>query len=234
MKGNNVRKSRKISALLFDFGGTLAFLDFQTLASEFSCPNRKLDALGLEHAEYEGRAAVDRCLLSGPGTSLEKAYEEYFRGWMLAAGIAEEELCEVGTRFLELHREACLWRVVRPGTFEALERLKSAGFKLGVVSNADGRVEADARRIGFSQFFDVIIDSQVVGIQKPDPRIFMLALQRLGVSANEAIYAGDMYSIDMLGARAAGMAGKLIDQHRLYNWVDHEKIRDVSELHTSD
>jgi HAD superfamily hydrolase (TIGR01549 family) len=234
VKGNNVRKSRKISALLFDFGGTLAFLDFQTLANEFSCPNRKLDALGLEHAEYAGRAAIDRYLLSAPGASLEKAYEEYFRGWMLAAGICEEEIREVGTRFLKLHREACLWRVVRPGTFEALERLKSAGFKLGLVSNADGRVEADARRIGFSRFFDVIIDSQVVGIQKPDPRIFMIALERLGVPANEAIYAGDMYSIDMLGARAAGMAGKLIDQHRRYNWVDHEKIRDVSELHTSD
>ncbi len=232
VKGKTVRKTHKIAALLFDFGGTLAFLDFEGLAREFSKPGgRKLTALGLEHAEYDGRAAVDRYLLSGPRTSLEKAYQEYLRSWMLAAGIPDDEIKAVAKRFLELHREACLWRVVRPGTLETLERLKSAGFKLGVVSNADGRVEADARRMGLSKFFDVIIDSQVVGVHKPDPRIFRIALERLGVAASEAIYAGDMYSIDMLGARAAGMAGKLIDQHRRYDWVEHEKIRDVSELY---
>lgn len=230
MKANNGSKSHKLSTLLFDYGGTLAFLDFELLAREFSRPGRKLDALGLEHAEYEGRAALDRCLLNRPTIGLDAAYEEFFRSWMRAVGIPANEIREIGERFRDLHREACMWRIIRPGTFEALDRLKSAGLKLAIVSNADGRVEADARRFGLASFFDVIIDSQVVGFEKPDPRIFQLALERLGTSAEDAMYVGDIYSIDMLGARAAGIPGKLMDQHGRYNWVEHEKIHNVGEL----
>ena len=50
-----------------------------------------------------------------------------------------------------------------------------------IVSNAEGQVEADAKRFGLAKFFDVIIDSHVVGVAKPDPQIFQLALERLGV-----------------------------------------------------
>ena len=124
-----------------------------------------------------------------------------------------------------------MWRIVREGTHDALERLKSAGFKLGIVSNADGRVAGDAKRLGLAQFFDVIIDSQVVGVEKPNPKIFQLALDALGVPPEEAMYAGDIYAIDMLGARAAGIHGKLIDQHGMYHWIEHPKIRHVGELH---
>ena len=98
-----------------------------------------------------------------------------------------------------------MWRIVRAGTHEALDRLKSAGLKLGIVSNADGRVADDARRFGLAKYFDVIIDSQVVGVEKPNPKIFQLALDALGVPPEEALYAGDIYSIDMLGARSAGI-----------------------------
>src|SRR5438552_7387982 len=132
----------KVSALLFDFGGTLAFLDFDLLAEEFSRPHRRLEPLAIEHAEYQGRAALDRFILSDPKPEMERAYEALFRGWMTALGVDEEEMREIGDRFRAMHAEACMWRVVRPGTLEALGRFKSAGLKLAIVSNADGRVEA--------------------------------------------------------------------------------------------
>ncbi|MGC1344289.1 MAG: hypothetical protein WA854_18290, partial [Candidatus Binataceae bacterium] len=119
---------------MFDFGGTLAFLDYELLAREFSRPGRKLDALGLELAEYRGRAMIDRHLMSGRERDVNSGYEEFFREWLGAAGIPEEEIRECGERFQKIHREATLWRVVRPGTHEALERLKRAGYKLAVVS----------------------------------------------------------------------------------------------------
>ena len=75
------------------------------------------------------------------------------------------------------------------------------------MSNAEGQVEADAKRFGLAKFFDVIIDSQVVGVEKPDPRIFQLALERLGVGPDEVQFTGDIYSIDIEGARAAGIEG---------------------------
>lgn len=224
---------RKVSALLFDFGGTLAFLDFGLLASELSRPGRTLDARLLEEAEYEGRAALDRRLLADPKSDVGEAYDGFMRAWMGAAGIAEEELPQIRQRLRELHEKETLWRVVRPGTFEALERMKSAGLKLGVVSNADGRVEADARRFGLARYFDVIIDSEVVGVSKPDPRIFHIALERLEVAPEETLYTGDIYSIDMVGARAAGITGKLIDCLDRYHWVEHARIRHIGELHRS-
>src|ERR1700734_3731100 len=127
------RKNEKVKALLFDFGGTLAFLDFELLAREFSREGRKLDALALEHAEYAGRAAIDRHLMSaGNSQATAAAYELFFRGWMTAAGIPEEEFQECAAKFGAIHREATLWRAVRPGIFGALEAFKPAGNKVGV------------------------------------------------------------------------------------------------------
>jgi putative hydrolase of the HAD superfamily len=220
-----------VKALLFDFGGTLAFLDYELLAREFSRPGRKLDALTLEYAEYEGRASLDRFMMGDSAEDVNGGYAQFFRGWMGAAGIPEEETLELLARFQQIHREATLWRIVRPGTFEALERLKSQGFKLAVVSNAEGQVEGDAKRFGLAPFFDTIVDSHIVGVAKPDPRIFHIALERLGIAPHEARFAGDIYSIDMVGARAAGIDAALIDQHDRYHWVDHRKIRHVGLLH---
>lgn len=231
VKSGGKRGDQKLKALLFDFGGTLAFLDYELLAREFSREGRQLDALELEHAEYAGRAAIDR-ILTAPGTQADSSvYEHFFRAWMSAAGIGDAEMTDCASKFGAIHREASLWRVVRPGTFEALEAFKSAGFKLGIVSNAEGRIESDAKRFGLADYFDVIIDSHVVGVAKPDPRIFQIALERLGVGPDEARFAGDIYSIDVEGARAAGIEARLVDQHDRYNWVEHEKIRHVAELH---
>ncbi|HXW84672.1 MAG TPA: HAD family hydrolase, partial [Candidatus Binataceae bacterium] len=187
---------KEIKALLFDFGGTLAFLDYEFLASEFSRPDRRIDPLALEHAEYSGRRAIDDYLMSGKPASALGSYVDYFRTWMRTVGFRDQEIDQLRARFQKIHRASTLWRVVRPGIRETLARLKDAGLKLAVVSNAEGQVEGDAQRFGLAQFFDVIIDSHVVGVAKPDPRIFQIALERLGVGAEESLFAGDIYSID--------------------------------------
>jgi putative hydrolase of the HAD superfamily len=174
---------------------------------------------------------LDRFMMGERRGDVNDGYQQFFRGWMRAAGIPEENVPEYAVRFQEIHGERTLWHVVRPGTVEALERLKSQGFKLAVVSNADGNVERDAKDFGLAPFFDTIVDSHVVGVAKPDPRIFHIALERLGVTPKEARFAGDIYSIDMVGARAAGIEGALIDQHDRYHWVEHRKIRHVGQLH---
>src|SRR5260370_39860390 len=197
---------QRLKALVFDFGGTLAFLEFELLARAFSREGLILDALALEHAEYAGRAAIDRFLGGAPEMQADdSAYAHFFRAWMSAAGIAEAEIGDCALRFGAIHREATLWRVVRPGTFEALEAFKSAGDKLAIVSNAEGQVEADAKRFGLPLYFDVIIDSHIVGVARPDPRLFQIALERPRVSPDEARFAGDIYSVDIAGARAAGI-----------------------------
>src|SRR5579863_2773696 len=84
------KKEKRLKALLFDFGGTLAFLDYELLAREFSREGRRIDALALEHAEYAGRAAIDKHLAGAPGKQADDSvYAHFFGAWMAAAGIGE-------------------------------------------------------------------------------------------------------------------------------------------------
>ncbi len=86
---------------------------------------------------------------------------------------------------LMLHKEKHLWSAVHPGTVEALERLRDSGYRLAVVSNSDGRAEEGLAAAGLRPFFEFVIDSQLVGFEKPDPRIFEVALRQLGVAPAE-------------------------------------------------
>lgn len=90
---------------------------------------------------------------------------------------------------------------------ETLDTLRSAGKKLGVITN--GPIEWQSRKLrtlGLEPYFDVILISDAVGVAKPDPRIFQIALDRLGVTANEAMYVGDHPDFDIAGARGAGLS----------------------------
>src|SRR5260370_6841888 len=98
-----------LKGLYFDFGGTLAFLDFELLAREFSREGLILDALALEHAEYAGRAAIDRFLGGAPGMQADdSAYAHFFRAWMSAAGIAEPEIGACALKFAATHKAPTL------------------------------------------------------------------------------------------------------------------------------
>src|SRR5262249_40239443 len=77
--------------------------------------------------------------------------------------------------------------------------------------NSNGSVRSILEATGLAPDLDFIIDSSVVGVEKPDHRIFELALREAGVAADEAVYVGDLYSVDVLGARRAGLAALLPD-----------------------
>jgi putative hydrolase of the HAD superfamily len=78
-------------------------------------------------------------------------------------------------------------------------------------------------------YFRFVLDSRVVGVEKPDPRIFQMALDRAGVAPDEAVYIGDLYSIDVVGSRAAGLDAILLDPAGLWGHVDCVKARDLLE-----
>ncbi|HZP43862.1 MAG TPA: HAD-IA family hydrolase, partial [Candidatus Binatia bacterium] len=109
------------------------------------------------------------------------------------------------------HRERCLWRLLDPDAVPTLDALRARGLALGVVSNADGRIEADLARLGVRDRLVTVVDSHVVGVEKPDPAVFRLALDAMGVSAAAALYVGDLYAIDVVGARRAGLEAVLLD-----------------------
>jgi FMN phosphatase YigB (HAD superfamily) len=98
------------------------------------------------------------------------------------------------------------------------------------VSNANGTVRAKLGRVGLAGFFEIIVDSHDEGIEKPDPRIFHLALRRMGVKAAEAAYVGDLYHVDVVGAEAAGLRPFLLDPFGLHGERPVARLRALDEL----
>ena len=116
------------------------------------------------------------------------------------AGVAEID----ATSFAEPFGEGLAFRVV-DGVPEALERLRSLGLALAVVSNWDAGLPEHLERIGLAHWFTEIVTAGAEGVAKPDPRIYALALGRLGVNPARALHVGDHPVYDEQAAREAGM-----------------------------
>jgi putative hydrolase of the HAD superfamily len=130
-----------------------------------------------------------------------------------------------------MHSEAGrLWTRTRAGTADMLAGLRSAGLVVGVVSNSDGRVEQFLETAGLRPHLDFVIDSGRVGVEKPDPRIFQIACEHAAVRPDQAVHVGDVYEIDVLGARAAGILPVLVDPDDLMPHADCARIPHVGVL----
>jgi putative hydrolase of the HAD superfamily len=109
--------------------------------------------------------------------------------------------------------------------------LRRRGLKLGVITNAEKGVEALAENLGLRAFLDFMVTSDMAGAEKPDARIFLAALDRAGVNAEEAIHIGDQYKIDVVGARGAGIHPVLIDRFDAEDGItDCPRISRLDEL----
>ena len=195
-----------LRAVLFDAGNTLVFLDYERLAAGVGAAlGLPLTGQGLAaHA-----AAASQAMERAAGNDQQRA-ATYLEALFRLGGVPAERMGEVKDCLGRMHAEQHLWCSIRAKTREALGRLRAAGFRLGVVSNSDGRVEEALRAAGLSDYFDVVIDSRLVGFEKPDPRIFEAALAALRVRAEESLYVGDLYEVDVVGARAAGIEPVLL------------------------
>jgi putative hydrolase of the HAD superfamily len=112
----------------------------------------------------------------------------------------------------------------------ALAALRAKGFRLVVLSNANGTLHRAFDRLGLTSAFDVIFDSHQEGVEKPDPRFFRIALERSGAAAETTMHVGDLYHVDVAGARAAGLTPALLDVAGLYPDCDCLRVRSLTEL----
>jgi putative hydrolase of the HAD superfamily len=148
--------------------------------------------------------------MEGPRVGDGARATAYLEALFLEAGVPADRLPQVRDCLARLHLERHLWSGTAGDTHDALARLRGAGLRLGVVSNSDGRVAEALEAAGLRGYFDVVVDSALAGIEKPDPAIFRAALGALGVPPAEALYVGDLYDVDVLGANAAGMPAVLL------------------------
>lgn len=195
-----------LRAVLFDAGNTLVFLDYARLAEGVGAAlSLPLTTEGLsQHV-----SAATRAMELAAGTDQARA-AAYLETLFVLGGVPRDRLNDLRACLGRMHRERHLWSSVAARSAESLSRLRRAGLLLGVVSNSDGRVEDALKAAGLRQYFDVVVDSGLLGVEKPDPRIFHAALAALGVQPEEALYVGDLFEVDVVGARAAGIEAVLL------------------------
>lgn len=219
-----------VRTLLLDAGGVLVRPDFERVAAALRGRGVVADAAALRAAEAPSKRELDRTGGEGMATDEERGWA-YFNLLLRHAGIPRSAATDAALAELKAwHDRHCLWDDVPDGVGAALRRLRAAGLRMAVVSNSNGTVRRLLERLGFLDLFDEVLDSAVEGIEKPDPRIFHLALQRLGTSAEEALYVGDIYRVDVVGGRAAGLRVVMVDEAGLYGDADCPRVRSLVEL----
>ena len=212
-----------IETVFLDAGGVLVNPNWERVADAMARHGVDVSAAALAAAEPHAKRQLDT------GQAVQ-ATSDSTRGWLYFnlvlghAGVSLSAGTEAALRELaEYHARSNLWESVPAEVPDALDRLRQSGRRLVVVSNANGTLRAHFARLGLAERFDVLVDSCDEGVEKPDPRIFRLALERSGARAETTLHAGDFYHVDVVGARAAGLEAWLVDAAGLY--ADHDVPR---------
>ncbi|MDZ7343133.1 MAG: HAD family hydrolase [candidate division KSB1 bacterium] len=213
----------RIEAILFDAGQTFLFPDFPFLKNLLAEYGVITDMLPLQKGAALARERIFR-------HREKENWKEYFTFWMQYVGAPEQAIPEILARILERHKREHLWNWPDPTAAEVFAALKNHGYRLGIISNSDGSIDRAMKKLGFTPFFECMIDSHVVGVEKPDPRIFELALQQLSLPAEHCVYVGDNYDRDIIGARQAGLVPILIDPFDVVAEQDVTRIHGLREL----
>ncbi|HID86110.1 MAG TPA: HAD family hydrolase [Anaerolineae bacterium] len=215
--------------LLLDAGGTLLFMDQDYLS-------RLADRHGLQvEAErfyeqhfrlihwFDTYVRTHRRFLSRPS-------EPYSQILLRLVGLSEEAAEQAAQVAEARHEQENLWGFTFPWVRETLDRLQSEGYRMSVVSNSDGRVEQELHDLEMRGYFERVYDSEVVGVRKPEPGIYEMALKDLGLQPEEALFIGDMFYIDIWGANQVGIPGLHLDPLGLYEGWPGTRIRDLRQL----
>ena len=215
-------------AILFDAGNTLIQMDASAIAARLSADGRAVSAAEVEDAELRARVQLDDDLAGGASTESADTALRYLRYSLGHLGIRDEALIQEIARWRRDYNPPFgVWTRAADGATAALARAKAAGLMTGVISNSNGFAERILAEMGLTPHLDFVIDSFLVGVEKPDPRIFQIALERAGVPAAAARYVGDLYSVDVLGARRAGIDAILLDPRGYWGPRDCQVARDI-------
>lgn len=222
---------REIDAVLFDAGGIFVIPDPHVLAPLLGYYGASTQLADYHRAHYAGMAAKSRV------GSDERDWSAYNAAYVRSVGVAEHDLDEAAD-VLNVTRNAWLWRHPLADSVAALRALHDRGIPIGVVSNASGQIEQVLARSKVCQVGDghgvpvrVVIDSHVVGVAKPDPRIFDFGLVHFeGIQRERIAYVGDSVTMDVMGSRAAGLLPVLLDPHDDHVGADFHRVRSLLEL----
>jgi putative hydrolase of the HAD superfamily len=222
-------------AVLLDVGGVFFLPEHVRIVGAFERSGLTVSPAILDDAHY---AASSRFTtgLDAEG-DWAGSWAEYLRGYTDACGVGPDDQEEVHRHLDNEFADAALWLREAPGARAGLAVLAGTGVRLGIVSNADGLIAERLRTREILQVgpglgvpVECVVDSGVVGVMKPDPRIFRVALDALGVDPVDTWYVGDTPGIDVVGARRAGLRPFLIDPLGLHRDADYDRTGSLADL----
>ena len=200
----------RYDAVLFDVGGTLiGFVDdepFRWFLEVAGLPAGIEDGQRL-YGRFLSVIRAERDRAQGVGAS-EASLEAFWRSVFALVWPDVPELAAAMYQWFRMNRFDRLLEDVRP----ALDGLRAAGLRLGVISNFTGGLDTLLSHLGVLECFEFVITSAQVGLAKPDPRIFDLAVDRLALPRRRLLYVGDHFGDDIQGAWAAGLDAVLVDR----------------------
>ena len=219
-----------LETVFLDAGGVLIHPNWWRISAVLAEHGVRVSPEALMKADPLARREIDDGHFVGTTTDASRGW--LFFDLMLArAGIVRSEA--TGAALVELHRyhsASNLWEYIPDAVIPALERLRGRALRLVVVSNANGTLRAHMDRLDLTRRFDCVLDSADEGVEKPDPRFFEIALTRSGARKENTIHVGDLYHVDVVGARHAGLRGVLLDEADLRPDADCPRVRTLDEL----
>jgi putative hydrolase of the HAD superfamily len=220
-----------LETIFLDAGNTLLAMDFPWIRDELKKLGIKCEINELKRAEAAARPDLSFQLERLKSTETRQT-SIFYMGSILnklpAASVLPDikrnEIIEKLVILLqEPGRKERLWSNLIPGVGEALETLKNKGTRLAVVSNSNGMIEEILSNLGIRKYFDHVFDSHFVGYEKPDVRLFRHALEISDAHPERTLHIGDLYHVDVLGARSAGIHALLLDPFG--DWQDVDCVR---------
>lgn len=221
-------------AVLLDVGGVFLLPEHDRIRGAFARAELQTDA-DLDKAHYSAAAAFGVDL--DAQADWAACWRRYLDAYIDACGVPDDAREDLHTHLDSEFADAALWLHIAPGSREGIRDLAGTGVRLGLISNADGLIgerlrEREIVQVGPGLGVEVecVIDSGVVGVMKPDPRIFRLALDAMGIEAEDAWYVGDMPGIDVVGSWRAGLRPVLMDPLGLHHHAEYDRVGSLSEL----
>ena len=222
-----------LSCVFLDFGNTLV----HEVPSRFAIYAEAAADRGADRSESEMRELMVRAHRETPPEA-DGGYrytDRWFRSYIERIfhdylGLAREGLPALQEELFARFSDARTFQLF-PGARELLSSLKGQGLGLGVISNWSPRLPGLIERLELGPVFDVVVCSAIERLEKPQPEIFELALERAGVSAAEALHAGDHPDKDCRAATAVGMRAVLVDHSGKHaNGADAPRVTSLLEL----
>ncbi len=215
--------------LLFDAGGVLVFPDFDFLANVARQNGLEMDAAEVAQTHWELIYAID--LETRQNGVLKDPFPNgYAQALFKNHCPSPAQLEAVAARVQARHHERHIWANTQSWVAPTLQSLQAAGYRMAVISNSDGSVEQILIDLDLRGYFEAVFDSEIIGYSKPDVRFFQHALQTLKLDPQDAVYIGDVVTIDMDGAQRAGLPGIHVDPLNLYAAWPGTHIPDITHL----